>query len=454
MNRQSSSVSRRSQSRGRRRIRRRLPAPSIMNIVSGWQRSEPHCRRPVRSRSTAPIDSSIAAASPALRRADRRFHLVFDSVGHRHLDDLPRKVGAVGRPILEGRAKPGDGEIVAAHPPQRHQHRHVADRPPPPWRHGRASFSPSRDRAFGSVVTPRRAFYPPIIAGRWWTTAIVATNQKEKTSLIQSVARGFGVAADIAERGVGGRGSALFPVKTEEIRQNKKIPINLPTKGQARPPSFAVGRGRLFRFMICSSCRGSLHSPARLPARRGRPATSRGSTIGWSMPARVPISMAAPVPSDPTGRCPRGRPRKIPAAPPATERVPSGENLSGVPEHNPVPPGPPDDDVAITKIGEEAGTFLGVSRRAFAVVISDIADHLQCMLVERQQIESKMSAAAIAIQRSSGRTWTGVLCQAMRVVARRDRLRAGRRALCARQSRIVAQGQMLEPRRVRGCWLD
>lgn len=140
------------------------------------------------------------------------------------------------------------------------------------------------------------------------------------------------------------------------------------------------------------------------------------------MPARVPISMAAPVPSDPTGRCPRGRPRKIPAAPPATERVPSGENLSGVPEHNPVPPGPPDDDVAITKIGEEAGTFLGVSRRAFAVVISDIADHLQCMLVERQQIESKMSAAAIAIQRSSGRTWTGVLCQAMRVVARRDRL--------------------------------
>ena len=103
------------------------------------------------------------------------------------------------------------------------------------------------------------------------------------------------------------------------------------------------------------------------------------------MPARVPISMAAPVPSDPTGRCPRGRPRKIPAAPPATERVPSGENLSGVPEHNPVPPGPPDDDVAITKIGEEAGTFLGVSRRAFAVVISDIADHLQCMLIERQQ---------------------------------------------------------------------
>jgi ATP-dependent DNA ligase len=35
-------------------------------------------------------------------------------------------------------------------------------------------------------------------------------------------------------------------------------------------------------------------------------------------------------------------------------------------------------------------------------------------------------AAAIAIQRSSGRTRTGVLCQGMRVVARRDRLKAGR----------------------------
>jgi hypothetical protein len=56
--------------------------------------------------------------------------------------------------------------------------------------------------------------------------------------------------------------SAQFPVKTEEIRQNKKIPINLPAKGQARPPSFAVGRERiegwltgrwwLFTCMICS----------------------------------------------------------------------------------------------------------------------------------------------------------------------------------------------------------
>jgi hypothetical protein len=60
--------------------------------------------------------------------------------------------------------------------------------------------------------------------------------------------------------------SAQFPVKTEEIRQNKKIPMNLPTnlpaKGQARPPSFAVGREpiegwltgrwRLFMFMMCS----------------------------------------------------------------------------------------------------------------------------------------------------------------------------------------------------------
>jgi bifunctional non-homologous end joining protein LigD len=61
-------------------------------------------------------------------------------------------------------------------------------------------------------------------------------------------------------------------------------------------------------------------------------------------------------------------------------------------------------------------------------------------------------AAAIAIQRSSGRTRTGVLCQGMRVVARRDRLKAGRRALCSRQSRLVAQGQMPEPRRVG--WTD
>ena len=43
-----------------------------------------------------------------------------------------------------------------------------------------------------------------------------------------------------------------------------------------------------------------------------------------------------------------------------------------------------DEDVAITEIGEEACSFLGLSAGAFVVVISDVADHLQGMLVERQ----------------------------------------------------------------------
>src|SRR5438128_310163 len=44
-----------------------------------------------------------------------------------------------------------------------------------------------------------------------------------------------------------------------------------------------------------------------------------------------------------------------------------------------------DHDMAITEIGEEARAFLGASRRPLVVVIGDLADHLQCMLVERQQ---------------------------------------------------------------------
>ena len=44
-----------------------------------------------------------------------------------------------------------------------------------------------------------------------------------------------------------------------------------------------------------------------------------------------------------------------------------------------------DHDVAITEIGEQARAFLGVSPGAFVVVIGNVADHLQRMLVERQQ---------------------------------------------------------------------
>ena len=42
-------------------------------------------------------------------------------------------------------------------------------------------------------------------------------------------------------------------------------------------------------------------------------------------------------------------------------------------------------DVAIAKIPEEAFEFRGVPPSAFVVVIGDIGDHLQRMLVERQQ---------------------------------------------------------------------
>ena len=44
-----------------------------------------------------------------------------------------------------------------------------------------------------------------------------------------------------------------------------------------------------------------------------------------------------------------------------------------------------DHDVAIAEIGEEARAFLRASPRALVVMIGDIADHLQRMLVERQQ---------------------------------------------------------------------
>ena len=44
-----------------------------------------------------------------------------------------------------------------------------------------------------------------------------------------------------------------------------------------------------------------------------------------------------------------------------------------------------DHDVAITEIGEQARTLLGVSPRALIVVIGNVADHLQRMLIERQQ---------------------------------------------------------------------
>ena len=39
----------------------------------------------------------------------------------------------------------------------------------------------------------------------------------------------------------------------------------------------------------------------------------------------------------------------------------------------------------MAEIGEEACSFLGVSARALVVVIGDVADHLQGVLVERQQ---------------------------------------------------------------------
>ena len=41
--------------------------------------------------------------------------------------------------------------------------------------------------------------------------------------------------------------------------------------------------------------------------------------------------------------------------------------------------------MAITKIGEETPAFLGAPPRPLVVMIADIADHLQRMLVERQQ---------------------------------------------------------------------
>ena len=44
-----------------------------------------------------------------------------------------------------------------------------------------------------------------------------------------------------------------------------------------------------------------------------------------------------------------------------------------------------DQDVAMTKIGEEACSFFGVAARALVVVKGDVADHLQGVLVERQQ---------------------------------------------------------------------
>jgi len=39
----------------------------------------------------------------------------------------------------------------------------------------------------------------------------------------------------------------------------------------------------------------------------------------------------------------------------------------------------------MTEIGEEACSFFGVSAGALVVVVGDVADHLQGMLVERQQ---------------------------------------------------------------------
>src|SRR5438445_5192055 len=41
--------------------------------------------------------------------------------------------------------------------------------------------------------------------------------------------------------------------------------------------------------------------------------------------------------------------------------------------------------MAITEIGEETRAFLGAPPRLLVVMIGDIADHLQRMLVERQQ---------------------------------------------------------------------
>ena len=41
--------------------------------------------------------------------------------------------------------------------------------------------------------------------------------------------------------------------------------------------------------------------------------------------------------------------------------------------------------MAITEIRKEACSFLGLSARAFVVVIGDVTDYLQGVLVERQQ---------------------------------------------------------------------
>jgi hypothetical protein len=44
-----------------------------------------------------------------------------------------------------------------------------------------------------------------------------------------------------------------------------------------------------------------------------------------------------------------------------------------------------DQDLAVTKIGEEASSFFWVSAGALVIVVSDVDDYLQRMLVEREQ---------------------------------------------------------------------
>src|SRR6516225_6399896 len=77
-----------------------------------------------------------------------------------------------------------------------------------------------------------------------------------------------------------------------------------------------------------------------------------------------------------------------------------------------------------------------------------------------QTTEGAPSLAAVgrdgpaSIQRSPDRARAGFLRPRLRPEAGRDRLEANRVALCPRQSRPVDQGQMPEPRGVRGGGLD
>jgi hypothetical protein len=82
----------------------------------------------------------------------------------------------------------------------------------------------------------------------------------------------------------------------------------------------------------------------------------------------------------------------------------------------------------------------------------------QCGAITRAKGATSRSAFecrhAIAIQRSSGRTGPRVLCQGLRIVARGNHLQARGCILFARESRPVGEGQVREPRGVRGGRLD